>query len=136
MEELISKLYEKEDKKGFRSLSEVEKNIVVVSSTLDAVDNGGLTDLCVNYSGNYINQIPESFLAVGAIEAAEILTKFVQWFGSFKPSKRRWLREVQFNIRYPKKSAEFDVLDEAWDSTKLKIEYHLEQYINANYKQN
>ena len=136
MDELIDELYEKEDRKGFRSLSEVEKNIVVVSSTLSAIDNGGLTDLCVNYSGNYINHIPKSFAAIGAHEASALLTKFVLWFGSFKPSKLRWLREIQFNYRYPKRSAEFDAIDEAWDSSKLKIEQHLAQYINANYKQN
>tara|TARA_R110001599_G_C12099461_1_gene646911 strand:- start:128 stop:532 length:405 start_codon:yes stop_codon:yes gene_type:complete len=134
MDELINMLYEKEDKKGFRSLSEVEKNIIVVSSTLGAIDNGGFTDLCVNYSGNYINQIPKSLAAIGAHEASELLTKFVSWFGSFKPSRLRWLRELQFNFRYPKLSAEFDAIDEAWDSSKLQIEQHLEQYINANYK--
>jgi len=136
MDELINKLYEKEDKKGFSSLSEVEKNIIVVSTTLGAIDNGGLTDLCVNYSGNYINHIPQSFAAIGAQEATELLTKFVLWFGSIKPSKFRWFREIQFNYRYPKRSAEFDAIDDAWDSSALKIEQHLEQYINANYKQN
>ena len=134
MDELINQLYEKEDKNGFRSLSEVEKNIIVVSSTLGAIDNGGFTDLCVNHSGNYINHIPKSFVAIDAHEASELLTKFVSWFGSFKPSRLRWLREIQFNFRYPKLSAEFDAIDEAWDSSKLQIEQHLEQYINANYK--
>lgn len=136
MDELINNLYEKEDKKGFRALSEVEKNIVVVSSTMNAIDNGGLTDLCVNYSGNYINHIPKAFLAVSANEAYELLNNFVLWFGSFKPSRWRWLREIQFNYRYPKYSAEFDAIDTAWDSVDLKIEQHLEQYINANYKKN
>ena len=134
MDELISQLYSKEDDKGFRSLSEIEKNIIVVSSTLDAIDNGGLTDLCVNYSGNYVNHIENAFSAIGATEAAELLNSFVLWFGRLGPSKWRWLREIQFNFLYSRCSSDFDAIDQNWDSSKFKIEYYLKNYINENCK--
>ncbi|BCL69435.1 hypothetical protein TUMSATVNIG1_13840 [Vibrio nigripulchritudo] len=136
MEDLIRRLYTKEESLGFHSLSDVEKNIVVVSSTLYAIDNGGLTDLCVNYSGKYINIAPKSFSAVGALEAAELLTNFVQWFGLVRPFKSRFLREAQFNFNYTRRSNEFDALDEEWDSSKLGIENYLEQYIDSCYHKN
>ena len=114
--------------------SEFEKNIFIVWVVHGAVDNGGLTDLCVNSSGNYCKYMPNAFSSIGATEAAKIFENFITWFRPFKPSRWRWLREIQYNFLIEKRASEFQELDRAWDSSKLKIDYHLDTYFNANGK--
>lgn len=77
---------------SIEKLNEYERVLFVTQTLEQEVNNGGFSQFFYNSSGNFSNELVDSFTKIDALKTAEICKKAVAIFGDNVPTDR-WERE-------------------------------------------
>lgn len=113
-------------------LSPQERIFYIVQTFESEVNNGGIAQCFYNSSGNFVDELVVSFMAIGADNTATICKKILDVFGCKVPVNREEREEFLDKVLTEESSAILKKYDYEFYKYVDNLEELNEQYINKN----
>lgn len=132
LEEFQTRLWKKEEEKGYAGLSRPQQHYGSVLMFDGEVCNGGLDQYFLNSSGDQWRDALEGLKAMKDDKRAAILEKAAAKFGQAGPSTERGKRMDQLSELIRKDEASFEGLNDEYYDIEPPVEVMLNRYVLAN----